>query len=90
MIEHCPFLTIGMSADDLRCTAGVNFVSVGAGRALCQVCELEDLGDTLVCPHLDVYTYYAHAQDGAHVTAQLACLVDDLPIDSRCPECPSR
>lgn len=90
MIADCPFLEIGVSADDLRCTAGVNFLSVGAGRALCQVCELKGLGDAVVCPDLEVYTFYSHAEDGPHVTAQLACLADDLPIDSRCLECPSR
>jgi len=90
MIIDCPFLEVGVSADDLRCTAGVNFLSVRAGRALCQVCTLEDLGDTGACPNLNVYTFYSHAERGAHITAQLACLADDLPLDSRCPKCPSR
>ena len=88
MVENCPFLTFGVSAEDLRCSAGVNFVSVKPDRALCLVCKLDDLGDSFLCPNIDIYTFYEHSENGWVVRARIDCLADNIPVEMRCLQCP--
>lgn len=89
MIEDCPFFEIGESLEDQRCAAGGNFAYVGPDRALCLVCKLEDLGDSFLCPNIDIYTFLEHSENGRVVTARIDCLDDNLPPERRCTQCPT-
>jgi hypothetical protein len=91
MKELCQFLARGPSGD-LRCTAGVNFVSVGSDRARCRVCELQDLADAPLCPNAEVYTFFQRNAAGAlGVVARVYCaLPADAPPEGRCQTCPER
>ncbi len=88
MIEDCPFFEIGESSEDLRCAAGVNFASVGPRRSRCLVCKLDDLGDSFLCPNIDIYTFHEHSENGWVVRARIDCLADNIPVEMRCLQCP--
>jgi hypothetical protein len=90
MKRSCHFLKPDLLAHGLRCTAGVNFASVGPDREVCRVCPLADLGDLPLCPNVDVYTHLAWcASATARVEVEFSCLVDSAaPTEGHCARCP--
>ncbi len=91
MKEFCQFLAHSRSGD-LRCMVGVNFGSVGADRARCQACALQDLGDESLCPNAEVYTFLKRDAAGAFVVRfETDCaLPADAPAQARCGTCVER
>ncbi|MBE0409860.1 MAG: hypothetical protein IBX69_09025 [Anaerolineales bacterium] len=89
MKDFCPFLETKLSNDDKHCTAGINFSSGGAERALCRVCPLADLGDFPLCPNIEIYAFLRNSTVGSIVEVEFACLEDALLREARCQGCPN-
>ncbi len=91
MKDFCHFLDAGQPGGNKRCTAGINFSSVGPERALCRLCPLADLGPALLCPNVEVYTYLRNPPSGMTIEAEFRCLAEaDMPLPARCDQCPDR
>jgi hypothetical protein len=92
MRDFCQFLKPERFACGLRCTAGINFASVGQDRATCRVCPLAELGDLPLCPNVEVYTYLkGGASTTARVEVEFACLADAATrAAAQCVLCPER
>ena len=88
MNDFCPFLEDEHLMEVKRCTAGVNFASVGPNRALCRLCRLSDLSTLPLCPNVEVYTYVHNSPEGGFMDIEFDCLADDLPAEARCQSCP--
>lgn len=90
MKTFCHFLEDDLRGGYPRCTAGVNFASVGPSRALCRVCPLSDLGNVPLCPNVEVYTFLSKDSIGAQVIdAEFECFADPaLPAEECSPCCP--
>lgn len=73
------------------CTAGVNFGSVGDGRALCHLCPLADLGQIPLCPYVDVHTWLRNGLFDAIIEVELTCRADaEVLTQLRCQDCAVR
>ena len=84
MKDFCRFLELDTSIHQLRCVAGINFVSVGQNRELCRVCPLAELGDIPLCPNADVYIYLRRgAAETAEVEVKFACLVKESNVATK-------
>ena len=90
MNEFCPFLKDDPRIEDKSCAAGVNFVSVGPNRALCQACPLSNLSYLPLCPNTEVYTYIRNSPEGLLIDVDFYCLADDIQSEERCQGCPDR
>ena len=92
MRDFCQFLKPKLFANGLRCTAGINFASVGPDRATCRVCPLAELGDLPLCPNVEVYTYLkGGVSTTARVEVESACLADAATrAAAQCALCPER
>ena len=90
--DFCRFLESGRIVPGLHCAEGINFSWVGPDRAVCRACPLADLGDTPLCPNVDVYVYRTRGPQGATVVeVEYGCLSKaDLSADARCRNCPDR
>ncbi|PKO24020.1 MAG: hypothetical protein CVU38_00990 [Chloroflexi bacterium HGW-Chloroflexi-1] len=93
MKDYCQFLKPEQPGLGLHCTAGTNFVSVGADRALCLVCPLANLGDVPLCKYADVCTALRKDKTGAPlIEVSVYCALGDSVSDdeARCAQCPAR
>jgi polyhydroxyalkanoate synthesis regulator phasin len=96
MEKYCPFLETGprwQGGSLYRCTVGVNFCSVGERRELCRICPIADLGQALLCEHLDVYTFLqVDAEGGQSIRVEMECRApEDEPVGfCRCEICPKK
>ena len=90
MNDFCPFLENDPLMEGQRCAAGVNFVTVGPNRSLCQVCPLSKLGDLPFCPNAEIYTYFRNSSKGPFIDVEYECLANDLQQEARCQGCPDR
>ncbi len=90
MNDFCPFLEDEHLLEGKRCTAGVNFASVGPNRALCRLCQLSDLGTLPLCPNVEVFTFIRNSPEGIFIEAEFDCLANDLQPEERCQSCPDR
>ncbi len=88
MNDFCPFLEDEHLLEGKRCTAGVNFASVGPDRKLCRLCPLSDLGTLPLCPNIEVFTFTRNSPEGIFIEAEFGCLANDLPTEERCQSCP--
>jgi len=94
MLNDCPFLESSprWPGDALyRCSVGVNFYSVGPERELCRTCPIAELGDELLCDHLEVFTFhYRDAEGHPAVRVEMECRVPETRSGNfpRCPICP--
>lgn len=91
MKDFCRFLRSDPAAHQSQCVAGINFVSVGQGRALCRACPLAELGDLPLCPNADVYIYLRRGHsEAAEIEVRFGCGVSDAAQDPiRCAGCPA-
>ena len=94
MLKTCLFLEIaphGAGDAPFRCTAGVNFYSVGFGRELCRTCALAGHDPVLHCKYLDVYTFLQTSAGGTRfVQVEMRCSRPEgaLPDEELCAACP--
>ncbi len=85
---YCQFLCTDQEQKQ-GCAAGVNFYSVGSGRELCRVCPLRELGDHLVCEHMEISIHQLAANEEGTLVAMAICDLDDkAPEAARCRGCP--
>jgi len=92
MRDFCQFLKPERFPCEPRCTAGINFASVGPGRARCRVCPLAEQDDLPLCPYLAVYTRLkGDVSTTARIEVEFACLADAATLPAaQCALCPER
>lgn len=93
MKDYCQFLKPEQPGLVRHCTAGTNFVSVGADRVLCRICPLADLGDVPLCEYADVYTALRKDKAGASlIVISIYCALGNSTMDdeARCTRCSAR
>ena len=89
MKDFCQFLQMSNDCEPV-CAAGVNFCSVGKNREICRTCPLADLGDRILCEHLEVYVYRDWRSEGAAIQVEGDCYLDPAaPSRVRCVGCPA-